>query len=86
MPKAIQDIVYHLANLDHSIPNHQKQKFVATSSTHAEIRALYTFTLDIIYIVHLCEELERPIDLPAIVFEDNQPVIDLTKTLSSKVT
>jgi hypothetical protein len=63
-----------------------KQKLVATSSTHAEIRALYTLTLDIIYIVHLCEEVGRPIDLPAIVFEDNQPVIDLTKTLSSKVT
>jgi hypothetical protein len=59
---------------------------VATSSTHAEIRALYTLTLDIIYIVHLCEEVGRPIDLPAIVFEDNQPVIDLTKMLSSKVT
>jgi hypothetical protein len=63
-----------------------KQKLVATSSTHAEIRALYTLTLDIIYIVHLCEEVGRPIDLPAIVFEDNQPVIDLTKTLSSKDT
>jgi hypothetical protein len=36
-------------------------------------------TLDIIYIVHLCEEVGRPIDLGAIVFEDNQPVIDLTK-------
>ncbi|MFO0446982.1 MAG: Ty1/Copia family ribonuclease HI, partial [Planctomyces sp.] len=63
-----------------------KQKLVATSSTHAEIRALYTLTLDIIYIVHLCKEVGRPIDLPAVVFEDNQPVIDLTKTLSSKIT
>jgi len=63
-----------------------KQKLVATSSTHAEIRALYMLVLDIIYIVHLCEEVGRPIDLPAIVFEDNQPVIDLTKTLSSKIT
>jgi hypothetical protein len=35
--------------------------------------------------MHLCEEVGHPIDLPAIVFEDNQPVIDLTKTLSSKV-
>jgi hypothetical protein len=63
-----------------------KQKLVATSSTHAEIRALYMLILDIIYIVHLCKEVGRLIDLPAIVFEDNQPVIDLTKTLSSKVT
>jgi hypothetical protein len=59
---------------------------VATSSTQTEIRALYTLTLDIIYIVHLCEEVGRPIDLPAVVFEDNQPVIGLTKTLSSKIT
>jgi GTPase Era involved in 16S rRNA processing len=36
--------------------------------------------------MHLCEEVGRPIDLLGIVFEDNQPVIDLTKTLSSKVT
>ena len=63
-----------------------KQKLVATSSTHAEIRALYTLILDIIYIVHLCQEVGRPINLPAIVFEDNQPIIDLTKTLSRKVT
>ena len=63
-----------------------KQKLVATSSTHAEIRTLYTLILDIIYIVHLCQEVGRPINLPAIVFEDNQPIIDLTKTLSRKVT
>jgi hypothetical protein len=41
-----------------------KQKLVATSSTHAEIRSLYTLILDIIYIVHLCQEVGRPIDLP----------------------
>jgi len=63
-----------------------KQKLVATSSTHAEIRSLYTLILDLIYIVHLCQEVGHPIDLPAMVFEDNQPVINLTKTLSSKVT
>jgi hypothetical protein len=63
-----------------------KQKLVATSSTHAEIRALYTLVLDIIFIVHLCAEVGRPISLPAIIFEDNQPVLDLTKTLNGKVT
>jgi len=63
-----------------------KQKLVATLSMHAKIRALYTLALDIVFVIHLCKEVERPIDLPAIVFEDNQPVIDLTKTLSSKVT
>ena len=63
-----------------------KQKLVATSSTHAEIRALYTLVLDIIFLVHLCAEVGRPISLPAIIFEDNQPVLDLTKTLNGKVT
>ena len=42
------------------------------------MRALYQLLLDIVYITHLCEELGRPISLPAIVLEDNQPVIDLT--------
>jgi len=60
---------------------------VATLSAHAEIRVLYTLVLDIIFVVHLSEEMGHPIDLLAIaVFEHNQPVIDLTKTLSGKVT
>jgi hypothetical protein len=63
-----------------------KQKLMATSSTHAEIRALYTLVLEIIYNVHLCSEVGRPISLLVIIFEDNQPVINLTTTLSSKVT
>ncbi len=63
-----------------------KQRLVATSSTHAEIRALYTLVLDIIFTVHLCSEVGHPISLPAVIFEDNQLVIDLTTTLSSKVT
>jgi hypothetical protein len=36
--------------------------------------------------VHLYEEVGHPINLPAIIFEDNQPVIDLTKMLHGKVT
>jgi hypothetical protein len=54
-----------------------KQALVATSSTHAEARALYQLVLDIIYVIYLCEELGRPIDLPAVVLEDNQPVLDM---------
>jgi hypothetical protein len=53
-----------------------KQKLLATSSTHA----------DIIYVVHLCSKVGHPIILPAIIFEGNQLVIDLTTALSSKVT
>jgi len=56
-----------------------KQTLVTTSSTHAEMRALYALTVDLIYLVHLCVELGRPVMLPCIVFEDNQPTIDLLK-------
>ena len=61
-----------------------KQTLVTTSSTHAEMRALYQLVLDIIFLIHLCEELGRPITLPAIVLEDNQPVIDLSKELTKR--
>jgi hypothetical protein len=62
-----------------------KQTSVATSSTHAEIRALYSAIIDIVYVIYLCDELHRPISLPAVVLEDNQPAIDVTKELSSRV-
>ena len=48
------------------------------------MRALYQLILEIIYVINLCEELHRPITLPAIILEDNQPVIDLTADLSSR--
>jgi hypothetical protein len=54
-----------------------KQQLVATSSTHSEMRGLYTLVIDIIYVIHLCEELHRPLDLPCVALVDNQPVIDL---------
>jgi hypothetical protein len=54
-----------------------KQQLVTTSSTHAEMRALYSLAVDIVYLVHLCEELGRSLELPCIVMVDNQPVIDL---------
>ena len=34
--------------------------------------------------INLCEELHRPITLPAIILEDNQPVIELTADMSSR--
>ena len=61
-----------------------KQTLVATSSTHAEMRALYSLIIEVIYVIQLCAELRRPIALPAIIFEDNQPVIDLTADISSR--
>jgi KUP system potassium uptake protein len=61
-----------------------KQQLVATSSTHAEMRALYTCVIDIIFVLHLCDELHRPVSKPAIIMEDNQPVIDLTEDFSAR--
>ena len=61
-----------------------KQKLVTTSSTHAEMRAAFQLVQEIVFVVTLCEELCRPISLPVIVFEDNQPVIDLSGELNGK--
>jgi hypothetical protein len=48
------------------------------------MRALYTCVIDIIFVLHLCDELHRPVHKPAIVMEDNQPVIDLTQDFSAR--
>jgi hypothetical protein len=61
-----------------------KQTVVATSSTHAEMRALYTLTADIVFTVHLMEELDRALTLPCVVMQDNQPVIDLLEETSAR--
>jgi hypothetical protein len=58
---------------------------IATSSTHAEIRALYDLTIQLIFIINLFEEIGRPISLPAILYEDNQPAIDLTTNISGHI-
>jgi len=59
-----------------------KQKLVSTSSTHAEMRALYELTVTIIFVTYLLEEIGRPIKVPVLIFEDNQPVLDLTEEMS----
>ena len=53
-------------NLGSFYSKSSKQSLVATSSTHAEIRALQALTLDILFIIHLCNELQRPLTLPCI--------------------
>jgi len=63
-----------------------KQKCIATSSTHAEIRALYELTINIIYLLTLFDEIDRPIKLPAVIFEDNQSTIDLVSSPTTKIT
>ena len=55
----------------------QKQKLISTSSTHAEMKALYELTITLIFVANLLEELKRPIDLPVMIYEDSQPTIDL---------
>lgn len=62
-----------------------KQSLVTTSSTHAEIKALYQLVVDIIFIVNLCDEIGRPLELPAIIFEDNSPAVQLSGDISAKV-
>jgi hypothetical protein len=61
-----------------------KQTLVTTSSTHAEMRALYALVVDLTFVVFLCGELGRPVRLPCVVLEDNQPVIDLTSELAGR--
>ena len=41
------------------------------------MRGLYSLVIDLVFMVHLCEELHRPVELPCVVMVDNQPVIDL---------
>jgi hypothetical protein len=57
--------------------NCQKQTMVCISSTQAEMRALCTLVNDLIYLIDLCQELKMPLDLPAIVMEDNAAVIQI---------
>jgi hypothetical protein len=54
-----------------------KQQLVSTSSTQAEMRALFTLTKDIIYIIELLNQINIPLNLPAIIMEDNSAVITM---------
>ena len=63
----------------------RKQTLVSTSSTHAEMRAVFTLVKDLLYLMYICHELEVPLSLPAIVMEDNSAVITLTGDHSAYV-
>ena len=54
-----------------------KQTAVTTSSTHAEMRAIYTLVKDILYVIQLCKDTGTNIKLPVIVLEDNSAVITM---------
>ncbi len=62
-----------------------KQPLVATSSTHAEVKALYQLTTDLIFLINLSDEIGRSIDLPAVIFEDNNPTVQVTSSLSARI-
>jgi hypothetical protein len=60
-----------------------KQTAVATSSTHAEARAIFTLAKELNFLIALCQELRIPLELPAIIMEDNSAVVTLANTETS---
>jgi hypothetical protein len=57
-----------------------KQTAVATSFTHAEARAIFTLAKELNFIIALCQELLIPLELPAIIMEDNSAVVTLANS------
>jgi hypothetical protein len=53
------------------------QQLIATSSTHAEMRALFTAVKDIIFLIQLFTELGFRVNLPINVYEDNHACVIL---------
>jgi hypothetical protein len=54
-----------------------KQTAVATSSTHAEARAIFTLAKELNFLIALCQEIQIPLELPAIIMEDNSAVVTM---------
>ena len=54
-----------------------KQTAVATSSTHAEARAIFTLAKELNFLIALCQELQITLELPAIIMEDNSAVVTM---------
>jgi hypothetical protein len=54
-----------------------KQTDTATSSTHSEMKALYTLLKDILFLVQLFADIGEELGLPVIVLEDNAAVVTL---------
>ena len=62
-----------------------KQTDTATSSTHSEMKALYTLLKDIMFLVQLFADIGEDIGLPFIVFEDNSAVVTLATEETSQL-
>ena len=61
-----------------------KQSLVSTSSTHTEMRAIFTLVKDIMYVLSVClVELIINLVMPAIIMEDNSAVITVTSDESA---
>ena len=46
---------------------------------------MYQLVVDLVYVINLCEEVGRPVDLPAVIFEDNLPAVQLSEPISARV-
>jgi hypothetical protein len=57
-----------------------KQTAVATSSTHAEARAIFNLAKELNFLIALCQELHIPLELPAIIMEDNSAVVTMANS------
>ena len=60
-----------------------KQTLVSTSSTHAEMRALYTLVKDKLFIIYIFSAVNIPLLLPAVIMEDNSAVVTVSNEESA---
>jgi hypothetical protein len=63
------------------VPN--KQTLVSTSSTHAEMHALFTLVKEILFIIYICPELNIPLLPPAVIMEDNPAAVTVSNEESA---
>jgi hypothetical protein len=51
----------------------------SSSSTHVETQAIFTLAKELNFLISLCQELRIPLELSAIIMEDNSAVVTLAK-------
>ena len=62
-----------------------KQPTVSVASTASEQRALFQLVHEVVFIISLCEEIGRPIELPVTIKEDNKSTILLSTRMTGQV-
>ena len=75
--KAQSGYTFSMNNLGTFFAKSSKQSVVTTSSTHAEARALFTAVNEYVFMEMVAKEIGRPFISPAVVLEDNMPVVIL---------